>query len=57
MLIDLSRKLELHLFKKGKSIQFALVRGMLVQRRMEGAVLRGASFCELNVYPMCNTNQ
>lgn len=57
MLIDLSRTLQLHWFKKGNSPQFAVVRGMLVQRTVDVNMLKGASFCEINIYPTCSTNQ
>lgn len=57
MLIDLSRLLKLHWLKKGESLQFAVVRGMLVQRTVDVNMLEGASFCELNLYPTCSTNQ
>lgn len=57
ILIDLSRILQLHWFKKGKCLHFAVVRGMLVQRTVDVNMLKGASFCELNVYPTCSTNQ
>lgn len=30
---------------------------MLVQRTVDVNMLKGASFCELNVYPTCSTNQ
>lgn len=30
---------------------------MLVQRTVDVTMLKGASFCELNVYPTCSTNQ